>query len=101
MEAWIVLGLLAGMLTTVGFVPQIIKGYRTRRMEDISLVMPILLSMGMTLWLCYGLVLNDLPIIFWNAMALVLNLIIILMKVNFTRDGAMSSDPPVHIDRSK
>lgn len=101
METWIVLGLLAGMFTTVGFVPQIIKGYKTKRMEDVSLVMPVLLSMGMALWLCYGLVLNDLPIIFWNAVALVLNLIIILIKVKFTRDGAMSSDPPVHVNQSK
>ncbi|MGD0057357.1 MAG: SemiSWEET transporter [Methanomassiliicoccales archaeon] len=82
------LGMVAGMLTTVGFVPQIVKGYRTKRLEDVSLFMPILLSAGMALWLGYGLVLNDLPIIFWNAVSLAFNLVIIALKLRYKRERA-------------
>jgi len=80
MDTWIMLGMVAGMLTTVGFIPQIVRGYRTKKMDDVSLFMPILLSAGMALWLGYGMVLNDLPIIFWNAVALTFNLVIIALK---------------------
>lgn len=85
MEVWIILGLVAGLFTTVGFLPQIVRGYNTGRMSDVSLYMPILLSVGMALWLCYGVVLDNMPIIFWNAVALLLNLIIIIMIVIYRK----------------
>ena len=85
MDDWMVLGLAAGFLTTIGFVPQLVKGYRTKRMDDVSLVMPMLLSAGMALWLGYGIMIDSLPIIFWNIVALVLNLGMIFLKVKFSR----------------
>lgn len=85
MDSWILLGMIAGLFTTVGFVPQIVKGYRTKRMDDVALFMPILLSVGMGLWLAYGIVLNDPPIILWNAIALTFNLIIIGVKIRYGR----------------
>jgi len=83
MDDWMLLGLVAGMLTTIGFVPQLIRGYRTKRMGDVSLAMPIVLSIGMFLWLLYGLMKNDAPIIIWNAIALMLNLAIVLLKIRY------------------
>lgn len=83
MDDWIVLGLTAGLLTTVGFVPQLVKGYRSKSMADVSLSMPILLSVGMALWLIYGLMVNSIPIIFWNAIALWLNMMIIGLKLKY------------------
>ncbi|MCE5295571.1 MAG: SemiSWEET transporter [Euryarchaeota archaeon] len=85
MEDWIVLGLMAGLLTTIGYLPQILKGYRTRRMEDVSIMMPALLSVGMGLWLLYGALLGDIPIIFWNAVGVSLNIVLIAMKLKFER----------------
>lgn len=85
METWTVLGLLAGMLTTVGFVPQIVKGYRTKRMNDVSLTMPILLSMGMAMWFFYGVILEDLPIMMWNLIALALNIGVIGLILSYRR----------------
>lgn len=79
METWTVLGLLAGMLTTIGFVPQIVKGYRSKRMNDVSLTMPVLLSMGMALWFFYGVILGDIPIMLWNLIALGLNIAVIFL----------------------
>jgi MtN3 and saliva related transmembrane protein len=83
METWTMLGLLAGMLTTVGFIPQIVKGISTKRMNDVSLTMPILLSMGMALWFVYGVILNDIPIMLWNFIALGLNIIVIFLILKY------------------
>ncbi len=84
-----VLGLAAGLLTTIGFVPQLVKGYRTRRMDDVSLVMPMLLSAGMALWLGYGLMIDSIPIIFWNIVAIGLNLGMIVLKLKFSNPVEM------------
>jgi len=91
MDALISIGLLAGSLTTAGFVPQIIKGYRTKKMGDVSLIMPVVLAAGMLLWLFYGIGLNDLPIVLWNAVALALNLTIVGLKLRFR--GIAAGDP--------
>jgi MtN3 and saliva related transmembrane protein len=84
MDDWLALGLVAGLLTTIGFVPQLVKGYRTKRMDDVSLVMPVLLALGMGLWLSYGVMIDSWPIIFWNAVALVLNLGMIILKLKYS-----------------
>jgi len=89
MDSSTVLGLVAGFFTTVGFVPQIVKAYRTKRMEDVSLIMPVLLSLGMLLWLFYGIYLNNLPIILWNAIALGLNLAIFAFKFLYKGDEGL------------
>jgi MtN3 and saliva related transmembrane protein len=91
MEPWTMLGLVAGFFTTIGFVPQIVKAYRTKKMEDVSLVMPIMLSLGMMFWLFYGISLNNLPIILWNAIALGLNLTIFSLKFLY---GGTARDQP-------
>ena len=80
------LGVLAGFLTTVGFLPQIIKGYRTKRMEDVSLLMPLVLGSGMLLWLLYGISLGNLPIVLWNAIAFSLNMVVVGLKVRYGKD---------------
>jgi MtN3 and saliva related transmembrane protein len=85
MDGWLMLGLAAGLLTTVGFVPQIVKSLRERKMGEVSLLMPMLLSVGMFLWLIYGLLTDDLPIIIWNAIALTLNLCLVGLKLHFGR----------------
>ncbi len=59
-----------------GMIPQ-------RERRTLSLFMPIVLMVGMTLWLIYGIYLQDLPIIFWNAVAIGLNCVLLLMKVRY------------------
>lgn len=85
MEDWLLLGLVAGLLTTVGFLPQIIKSLRKRRMEEVSLLMPLLLSAGLFLWLLYGIATNDVAIIIWNAIAFSLNMCLVGLKIHFDR----------------
>lgn len=89
------IGLLAGLITTSGLVPQIIKGYRSGRMEDVSLLMPFVLMTGMALWLIYGLFLADLPIVFWNGVGIVLNAMLIALKLRTDNKKAKELDPPI------
>jgi len=86
MDQWTALGLLAGFLTTIGFVPQIVKGYRSKSMGDLSLLMPILIGIGMFIWLIYGIWLDSLPLILWNAIALALNIVIIVLILRYSRN---------------
>ena len=66
MDMWTLLGLSAGVLTSSGYIPQILKGFRTKRMDDVSVLMPGVLGVGMLLWLTYGLHEADVPIILAN-----------------------------------
>ena len=84
MDSWIVIGLMAGVMTTTGFLPQLIKGFRTKRMDDVSMLMPLILIVGMSLWLIYGTILDDLPIILWNAVGIVINLGIVVLKLRYS-----------------
>ncbi|MEM0493634.1 MAG: SemiSWEET family transporter, partial [Candidatus Thermoplasmatota archaeon] len=63
------LGFIAGIITSSGFIPQIIKGYLTRRMDDVSYWMLFVLTIGMTLWLLYGVLRDDIAIISANLFA--------------------------------
>lgn len=77
-----IIGTLAGMLTTIAFIPQVIKTWRTRSAQDISLFMFMLFSTGVLLWLIYGLILDAMPIIIANGITLALSLSILTLKVN-------------------
>lgn len=77
------LGFVAGTLTTVSFVPQVIKAWRTKRCHDLSWGMLITFSTGVVLWLVYGVRLWDLPIIAANAVTLALLLIIGALKARY------------------
>ena len=85
MDTWTVLGVIAGLLTSTGFLPQIIKGYRTKRLHDVSLLMVAVLGLGMGLWLVYGIVREDVAIIFANALGVALTSTLLVMKVAFER----------------
>ncbi len=64
------LGLIAACCTTLAFVPQVVKAWRTRSTHDISLGMFLLLVVGMTLWLIYGLLRSDIPLVAANVVTL-------------------------------
>lgn len=77
------LGLLAGSLTTAAFIPQVVKTWQSKSAEDISYAMFALFSLGVFLWLLYGVAIGAMPIILTNAVTLVLALSIIIMKMRF------------------
>ena len=72
MTGIVVLGFIASGITMASFLPQVIKTWRSGSSEDLSLGMYLLLTLGTVLWLSYGLLTDDLPIIVTNAVLLVL-----------------------------
>jgi MtN3 and saliva related transmembrane protein len=78
-----ILGYLAGAMTTLGFLPQLIKIVKSRSTRDISLVMFIVICTGIFLWLVYGLLINSLPIILANAVTLVIAGTILILKIKY------------------
>jgi MtN3 and saliva related transmembrane protein len=77
------LGLLAGTLTTVAFLPQLFKTWKSKSARDISSSWLIAFTTGIALWLMYGLLISSLPVILSNGITLVLTLIILLFKVKY------------------
>ena len=85
------LGLIAGTLTTLAFLPQVIKTWKSRSAQDISLGMFLLFSAGVALWLFSGIRLGAVPIIAANAVTLILSLAILGMKFWFGRRESRAS----------
>jgi len=83
MESANTLGLIAGALTTVAFIPQVIKIWRTKHATDISLGMFAIFSCGVLLWLFYGIEIDAIPVIVANAITLGLSLTILFFKIKF------------------
>ena len=83
MEKIIILGLAAGTLTTISFLPQVIKTWKLKETKDISLWMYILACTGILLWLSYGLLIKDLPLILANSVVLVLASIVLFLKLKY------------------
>jgi MtN3 and saliva related transmembrane protein len=83
MHLTILLGSLAGMLTTISFVPQVLKAWRSKRCDDLSWGMLVTFSTGVVLWLIYGLRLWAMPIIIANAVTLALLVTIIVLKIRY------------------
>jgi MtN3 and saliva related transmembrane protein len=77
------IGLAAATCTTAAYVPQVLKAWRTRSTSDISFGMFILLTAGATLWLAYGVILADLPLILANSVTLCLAATILVFKLRF------------------
>jgi MtN3 and saliva related transmembrane protein len=83
MEGLTLLGLLAGGLTTASFVPQVRKIWKTKKAEDVSLLMFVAFCVGVSLWLVYGFMKGEAAIIVTNAVTLVLGAAIVWMKLKF------------------
>jgi MtN3 and saliva related transmembrane protein len=78
-----VIGLAAGGLTTLAFVPQAVKIWKSRSAKDVSLPTFLGFTIGVVLWLAYGILKQEPPIILWNGATLVLAGAILTMKLKF------------------
>ena len=81
-----IIGLIAAFCTTVAFVPQVLKLWRTKSAEDLSLSMFVIFSTGVGLWLVYGLLISDIPIILANTITLMLCLVILILRQKYHRE---------------
>ena len=86
----ITIGMIAGTLTSVASIPQVIKTLKTRHARDISIWQPILLAFGVALWMVYGILINDLPLILANITPLVCNVILTGMKIRYGNENGES-----------
>lgn len=79
------IGLAAGFLTSIAVLPQVVRTWRTKHARDISIWQPLILIIGMLLWLIYGMMLNDLPLIAANSFSISCYLLLLGMKIFYDR----------------
>ncbi|MBW2301993.1 MAG: SemiSWEET transporter [Deltaproteobacteria bacterium] len=79
----LIIGLAAGILCTLSFLPQVVKIFRTKQTKDLSLITFSMLSMGVFLWLIYGILIKEFPVIAANSVTLILALLIVIMKIKY------------------
>jgi MtN3 and saliva related transmembrane protein len=85
-------GIIAGVFTAVSLLPQLIKLIREKKAEDISLFFLIILFFGLGLWIWYGILRDDLPIIATNAFSLLVNLLMIILGIKYKRKPKATSN---------
>jgi MtN3 and saliva related transmembrane protein len=79
------LGIIAGILTTVSFLPQLVKIVKSKSAKDISLLMFLIFTLGILLWLLYGILTLTLAIIIANSVTIILALSILILKIKYDR----------------
>lgn len=84
MDGFTLIGLAAGFCTTAAFLPQAIKTWKTKSAKDLSLGMYSIFCTGVVLWLTYGILVGDIPIIITNAATMALAFSILYFKLSFT-----------------
>ena len=83
MDTIVIVGYIAGALTTISFVPQVIKAWKMKETRDLSLAMLLLFAAGILLWTFYGIWTGSMPIILANVVTFVLILVLLGMKIRY------------------
>lgn len=78
-----IIGFIAGTLTTIAFLPQVVKTWRTKSAKDLSLPMFLTFTIGVACWLIYGIILNEIPMILANGVTVVLSGSILYYKLRY------------------
>ena len=81
-----IFGYLAAILTTAAFLPQLIKTLKTKKADDVSLTTLIMFIIGVLSWIIYGYKISSSPILIANLITLILNLMILISKIYFSKD---------------
>ena len=83
MDTTLVIGYIAGTLTTISFLPQVIRTWKMRETKDFSLAMLLLFATGILLWTVYGISTGSLPVILANVITFLLIMILLAMKIRY------------------
>ena len=78
-------GYFAAILTTLAFLPQLIKTLKTKKAEDVSLITLIMFLTGVLSWIIYGYKISSTPILLANLITFILNLLILIFKITFSK----------------
>ena len=81
-----VFGYFAAILTTAAFFPQLIKTLKTKKADDVSLTTLIMFIIGVLSWIIYGYQISSSPILIANLITLILNLLILISKIYFSKN---------------
>ena len=80
-----IFGYIAAVLTTAAFLPQLIKTLKTKKADDVSLITLIMFIVGVLCWIIYGYKISSIPILLANLITLILNLLILISKIYFSK----------------
>ena len=83
MDTIVIVGYIAGALTTIAFVPQVVRAWKLKETRDLSLAMLVLFSIGIFLWTCYGFWTESLPIIAANVTTFALVIVLLGLKIRY------------------
>ncbi|HSA38895.1 MAG TPA: SemiSWEET transporter [Methanoregula sp.] len=84
MDNVVLVGYIAGALTTLSFIPQVVRAWKLKETRDLSLAMLLLFALGILLWTLFGIWTGSMPIIAANVITLGLILILLAMKISYT-----------------
>lgn len=85
MEIIQIVGMTAGVLTAVSMLPQLIKIIKEKHAEDVSLIMLIVLVSGLSLWVVYGVMREDIPLIATNSFSILVNITTIILRLKYSK----------------
>lgn len=98
MEFTQLIGIAAGILTASSMLPQVIKTLKEKKAEEVSKKMLLVLSSGVALWIVYGFMKKDLPIIATNIFSLLVNLTMLYLRIRFNRkDKGAAVEPRLSV----
>lgn len=80
-----VIGIVAGICTATSLLPQVIKTFKEKKAEDVSILMLVVLWIGQILWIVYGIQKKDVPIIATNAFSLLINVLMMILRFRYAR----------------
>jgi MtN3 and saliva related transmembrane protein len=83
MDTIILVGYIAGTLTTISFIPQVARAWKLKETRDLSFAMLLLFALGVLLWALYGVWIGSIPIIAANVITFILILVLLWMKINY------------------
>lgn len=78
-----IVGIVAGVLTAISMLPQLIKIIKEKKADDVSLIMLLVLLAGLAMWVTYGVLRDDMPIIVTNSFSLLLNISVVVLRIKY------------------
>ena len=81
-----IIGIMATVFAVSSSIPQIIKALKTRKTDDVSIWLVVVLIIGLGLWVIYGIGINDLLISIANSIAVAINTLLLILKIKYSRD---------------
>lgn len=85
MTDWV--GIAAGIFTSASLLPQLIKLLNEKKAQEISIFFLAILFVGLSLWIWYGIMKNDIPIIATNSFSIVINLLMIIYGMKYKKSS--------------